>query len=262
MNKIKTYIDWSYDVHALNSHNWINSSIDDADLVVSINGRRKIESKAIKVLWLLEPESIEQDLYKATKEERLAYDYIVSHRDDLVTVNSHIQISPCTPSWINPEERKIYEKTKNISMIASRKIMCQGHLYRQEIAKKVSQFVDIYGRGRNFELDSKIDGLKDYRFSIAMENGCYNTYFTEKILDCFFVGTIPIYWGTENINKIFNPKGIIFLEDFMAHIDKFNFEEEYQNRIEAIKENFEIAKSVNFTSADGIHKIVKKVFNQ
>ena len=147
-------------------------------------------------------------------------------------------------------------------MIASNKIMCQGHLYRQKIAKKVSHFVDIYGRGRKFELDSKIDGLRDYRFSIAMENGCYNTYFTEKILDCFFVGTIPIYWGTENINKIFNPKGIIFLEDFMSDIDKFNFEEEYQNRTEAIKENFEIAKSVNFTSADGIHQIIKKVFNQ
>lgn len=260
MSKIKIFVDWEYHLQLLEHHNWVNSSIDDADLVVSINRRREIKSKAIKVLWLLEPESIEKDLYEAIKEEVPAYDYIVSHRDDLITVNSHIQILPCTPTWINLEERKIYEKTRNISMIASRKTMCQGHFYRQEMAKKVSHFVDVYGRGRKFALDSKIDGLKDYRFSIAMENGCYNTYFTEKILDCFFVGTIPIYWGTENINKIFNPKGIIFLEDFMSNIDKFNFEEEYQNRIEAIKENFEIAKSVNFTSADGIHQIVEKIY--
>ena len=35
-------------------------------------------------------------------------------------------------------------------------------------------------------------------FSVCIENDVYDTYFTEKILDCFATGTIPIYKGTKN----------------------------------------------------------------
>ena len=46
--------------------------------------------------------------------------------------------------------------------------------------------------------------LKPYHFSICIENTEYSDYFTEKILDCFASGVIPIYWGTKNVQKYSN----------------------------------------------------------
>jgi len=261
MNKIKVHIDWDYEVKAEPNHNWENVSLEECNVIVSINRIRSFSKVACKVLWLLEPEAIEPELYKLVQNRKLHYNFIASHRDNLSPHNENVTIYPCTPSWISKDDRKVYEKSKNISMIASTKIMCDGHSYRQEIAEKLSNFVDLYGNGRKNKLDYKLDGLKDYRFSVAMENSISDLYFTEKILDCFFTGTIPIYWGTQRVLNIFNPKGIIMLENFLEKIDSFDYEKEYQERYNAVLENIKIANTVNFTSPDGIDQIISKITN-
>jgi hypothetical protein len=164
------------------------------------------------------------------------------------------------PAWIDLIDQKIYPKSKDISMIASSKVMCQGHQYRQEVAGEMSSIADLFGHGRERSVESKIDALKDYRFSVAMENSCVDTYFTEKILDCFLTGTIPIYWGTKKVFDVFDKSGIIWLKDFMPIKNSFNFEAEYESRKHAVLKNLEIAQSLNFKSIDGIHQIVEKIF--
>lgn len=259
MNKTKVYIDWDYAVNAESHHNWESTALEECDVIVSINRNNDFKKVAKKVLWLLEPEAIEPELYSLVQNQKMNYDFIASHRAHLSQHNENITIYPCTPSWISKDDRKVYEKNKNISMIASTKIMCAGHAHRQQIAKKVSNCVDLYGHGRKNKLDYKLDGLKDYRFSIAMENSVADLYFTEKVLDCFFTGTIPIYWGTQQILNIFNPKGIIMLEDFLDKIDSFDYEKEYQERYDAVIENIKIASTVNLHSADGIQQIISKM---
>lgn len=92
-----------------------------------------------------------------------------------------------------------------------------------------------------------------------MENCCADTYFTEKILDCFLTGTVPIYWGTRKICNIFNENGIVFLDYFLENIDSFDYEKEYKNRYKAIEENFEIAKEKNYSEAQGVNSIIKNI---
>jgi hypothetical protein len=53
-------------------------------------------------------------------------------------------------------------------------------------------------RGR---ADSKPETLGRYQFAICFENMRLNGWITEKIFDCFFSGTIPIYWGPPNIEE-------------------------------------------------------------
>ena len=43
-----------------------------------------------------------------------------------------------------------------------------------------------------------------------MENESYHGYVTEKILNAFLGGCIPIYFGTEQIFDIFNRKAFIY----------------------------------------------------
>jgi len=57
------------------------------------------------------------------------------------------------------------------------------------------------------EAPSTIGVLKNYRFALCYENmQGLKGYITEKIFDCFAAGTVPIYWGAENIEK-YIPEG-------------------------------------------------------
>ena len=74
-------------------------------------------------------------------------------------------------------------------------------------------------------------------FSVAIENN--NEYFSEKLLDCFLTGTIPIYYGTPSVGKWFNTDGMIILEDGFD-IESLT-EDLYNDKMNAIKDNFERA---------------------
>lgn len=58
--------------------------------------------------------------------------------------------------------------------------------------------------------------LRNYKFNIAFENTSYPGYTTEKILEAFISGTIPIYWGNPLISLDFNPKAFINCNDFKS----------------------------------------------
>jgi hypothetical protein len=49
-----------------------------------------------------------------------------------------------------------------------------------------------------------------------MENADINGYITEKIMNAFLAGAIPIYWGTKYIKEIFNEKAFIYVNDFSS----------------------------------------------
>jgi hypothetical protein len=88
-------------------------------------------------------------------------------------------------------------------------------------------------------------------FSVAIENASYESYFTEKVQDCFSTGTIPIYYGAPDIDKFFNPDGIITLTDNFD-VSKLT-SEMYYDKIDAVKENLEIVRD-QLINEDNIYK--------
>ncbi|CAB9524354.1 Glycosyltransferase family 10 (fucosyltransferase) [Seminavis robusta] len=52
----------------------------------------------------------------------------------------------------------------------------------------------------------------DYQFCLCMENMHRPLYITEKILTGFLAGCIPIYYGTTEIFRIFNPKAFVYYD--------------------------------------------------
>ena len=164
------------------------------------------------------------------------YDIIFTHDQRLLSLGDKYKWCPAQGFWI--KDPKVCEKSKMISMIASNKNMCEGHELRLEWVERLGDQVDLYGRGFN-EIADKEEGLCDYMFSIAIENGQYETYFTEKLLDCFATGTIPVYLGAPDIGEYFNKDGIIDLTD------EFDVSEEiYHSKMDAIKDNLERAKEM------------------
>ena len=193
-----------------------------------------------KYLWLLESKFIVPGIVeRIIKKRRLVekrFDAVFTHDQRLLALGEKFKWCPGGGFWI--KEPKVCEKSKLLSMISSNKTMCEGHKTRLGWVEKLRDRVDLFGRGFH-EIDSKEDGLCDYMFSVAIENGQYETYFTEKILDCFATGTIPVYLGAPDIGNHFNADGIINLTDDF-HIS----EDLYHSKMDAIKENLEIAKKL------------------
>ena len=121
-------------------------------------------------------------------------------------------------------------------MISSDKALTDGQRVRLQWVEMIGDQIDLYGRGFN-EIANKEEGLCDYMFSVVVENGFYESYFTEKILDCFASGTIPVYLGSPDIGEYFNKDGIIDLTE------EFDVSEEiYLSKMDAIKDNLKRVK--------------------
>ncbi len=92
-------------------------------------------------------------------------------------------------------------------------------------------------------------------FSVAIENASYETYFTEKLLDCFATGTIPIYLGSPDVGDYFDSNGIITLED-CTDLSNMGIEM-YESKIDSVKNNYDACMSMK-SADDLIYEEIKK----
>ncbi len=123
------------------------------------------------------------------------------------------------------------KKTGFCSFVVSNNLMANP--IREAFFNRLCEYkkVDSGGRFRN-NIGQK-DGVKDKlafasarKFSIVFENCRVDNYITEKILEGFAAHTVPIYWGSPDVKKIFNPEAFIYIgghEDFDAAIEKIKF---------------------------------------
>ena len=164
------------------------------------------------------------------------------------------------PSYEMPEDIfQIYPKNKLVSVTASNKAFLPGHRERLKMLESVKDKVDMFGSiqlylyGKMIRDERKFESLKDYAFSIAIENLSHEVddyYFSEKITDCFITGTIPIYYGCPNIGKFFNTDGILIFntpEELNNILDNLSMDL-YYSKIEAVKDNFERSLKTNLTN--------------
>lgn len=151
---------------------------------------------------------------------------------------------PAMGTWIGGNRSNcsigITEKSKLCSMVCSPKSFTRGHQYRQEVANVILRnypWINMYGLHSKFQYAE--EPLIDHMFSVVIENGVQPGYFTEKLLNCFALGTIPIYYGCPTIGRYFNTKGIIQLNDFLTK--KITLTKDlYDSMIEYARDNLRI----------------------
>ncbi len=85
------------------------------------------------------------------------------------------------------------------------------------------------------------DDLFESMFHIAIENVFEDSWFTEKVVDCFLKRTIPIYIGAKNIGEHFNADGILQVSTVDEAIAVCNVltERDYYDRIDAMEDNYQ-----------------------
>ena len=172
---------------------------------------------------------------------------VFSHHRRFVDRYKNWYYYPLGGCHIPDEDRIIHKKSKCISMFISHKETMPGHILRRKVYDRLRDKIDIYGTGYNY-VENKADGLRDYYFSIVIESCQEPGYFTEKIIDCFLTGTIPIYWGDPNIDDYFHDDGIINWTGDVDELEKKTrvienaCQEIYKRRLSLARKNFSEAR--------------------
>ena len=249
--------------------------IQDMDIIKFVNGEIPVNRGKIVADIHEAPHLLQQhEVYDIVKQNADKFDRILTFDSELLKLPNAVFRNGGYEAVLNKSVHsqeypllqdellyKIYDKHKLISFITSNKVMTNGHQFRVDCARTLinkSVAVDFFGRGIR-DIVGKIEGLQDYKFSVAIENGNYDNYFTEKILDCFLTGTIPIYNGCENISDFFDMNGIITFNtiDELHNIVTTLTDSDYESRKDAIQRNFELAKQYAYNNDQLFDKFLK-----
>ena len=87
---------------------------------------------------------------------------------------------------------------------------------RINLFNSISKYKPIHGYGSMFGNSlrkSKFDVLPDYKFCLCPENSIYDGYVTEKLIDAYAGGTVPIYSGDISVVDDFNEWAFLNYQD-------------------------------------------------
>lgn len=217
------------------------------DIIVITDNHLKMVDRydePIKIAWLLEPPAYAKSNYEWIAKNYTKFKYILTYDDALLRVVPNAYPYYYGGCWIEHNDRRLgYLKSKDISIIVSDKKMTEGHKLRHQVVEEFGGYVDVFGRGYK-PINNKIAALRDYKYSIVIENERKENWFTEKIIDVFKTGTIPIYWGAPNITDHFDSNGIIrfdSIDELNKIIERIDDKSIGDTDKQAIEDNFHAA---------------------
>lgn len=95
----------------------------------------------------------------------------------------------------------------------------QADPIREQFFNRLSGYKQVNSGGRyknniGGPVEDKVKFESEHKFSIAFENVSHPGYHTEKIVQAFAAGGIPIYWGDPKIEQEFNRNAFINVMNF------------------------------------------------
>ena len=184
--------------------------------------------------------------------------------------------------WVLKKLKKYdIQKIRNDSIKNINKKFCAaviGHnfepgKFRFDFFHELNKYKKIDMGGRAFNnigeyIDNKIKFLSSYKFSFSMENSEGDGYVSEKIIDSFLAGTIPIYYGDYMVDEYINPKSYILvrgkkdIKQKIEYIKKIDKDDNLYRRIlkeKVFNENYELILKQNL---DEKMKFIANIFIQ
>lgn len=225
-------------------------------------------SITLKAFVIFEPPVVQPELYQALPELTSMFELVYVHNThgdgySLKGVNAE---KLRKFHWPQPR-KEVIESIWSTQPRSQRIVVINGHhvprkvpneLYskRIEVMASLAKYgvVDLYGRGwdrwwsrasmwlpywkhrkalmsiYHGACESKYPVLGLYDYSLCFENMAMKGYVTEKIFDCIYAGTIPIYLGASDIADLIP-------EDVYIDFRTFNSISDLVNNIRAMTEN-------------------------
>lgn len=239
--------------------------------------KRYNPAQCMLVLW--EPPTIAPDGYDRSLHH--SFKIIFTFWDDLVDNKKYYKLF-YPHSLTRMEQSKAFNKKKLCAMIFGKKnwISNQPFINLYKMREEIVQFFehnapdsfDLYGTHWDTALHvykgttpNKQECLKHYKFCFAYENtGNMAGYITEKIFDAMIAGTVPIYYGAQNITKYIPKHCFIDARDFIDHASLFKYlhtmtEQEYLCYQQAIVDFLQSPQAQLFSYDQFVTTMIKAV---
>jgi hypothetical protein len=235
------------------------SHLSDVDFSLFIDDIPKTQEdlSSINILVLQEPNEYFGLHDWALKNHQL-FSVILTWDDKLLNNCENAIFLPFGHTWFKPEQYNSPRIKKfELSHLNGVLLKTYGHSLRHELLSRKDEikiptnFHYTIGDRHNIEdaRKGKETVFGHSEFGVAIENVSHRGYFTEKILDCFLLKTIPLYWGCSSIANFFNPEGIIKFDnvDDLIYISNQLNDKYYKSKEKVIKENWlEAQKYVDY----------------
>lgn len=210
---------------------------------------------------LLEPPLVQPEMYEALPELTTVFENIFIHNThgDGYSLTNVDTRKLCKIFWPQPYGDVLPEYWANSERLNKLVVISGSHnpgnrkpeFYSERI-KAISALssydgVDLFGRGwerwwggharwwpywRYFisirssfrgSCSSKWPTLSQYRFSLCFENMPMSGYVTEKIFDCLYAGTVPVYWGAPDIDTLLPADAFVDMRRFSSYDEMYHF---------------------------------------
>jgi hypothetical protein len=230
-------------------------------MVARAEDLRRLYPAEIVGVWLVEPRSICPSCYQHVADNLASFDIVLSH--DVLFLSdikrrhpkgsSAAAFVPFASSYLLPPFMSLYQDIKSqlVSCFLSNKRMLIGHVLRHAIYQhsQLRSRVHFFGQAAGQDIRQKTDALAPYMFHIVIENSRILGYYSEKLIDCFLTGAIPLYWGSE-LPSAFDRLGVITwntLDDLLNIVESLSADV-YWARHSAVVRNYNVASSGPYTN--------------
>ncbi len=180
----------------------------------------------------VEPTAIYESMWKFNIRQFLIqnwkkYSKILTFDEDVLNACPNAVRYVYGTTWIKPHEYTSISTVKKqfkVSSITGVKGFTPGHQFRTHVYNRQKEIpiphVCFKSRVGNLPTiennptlgESKAPLFETFQFSLVIENSRQKNYFTEKLVDCLLMKTIPIYYGCPNIGEYFDTSGWIILD--------------------------------------------------
>jgi hypothetical protein len=123
----------------------------------------------------------------------------------------HDEIDLYGIGWDGPPYRLGHTRVPATLRRGSRAIQSAAHRV------KTPELLAAARRAYRGPVDDKARALGRYRFAICFENMLLEGWITEKLFDCLFSGTIPIYLGATDVERFVPRECFIDMRDFAGY---------------------------------------------
>lgn len=205
----------------------------------------------IRFVYLIEPYQILDLRYQALINHKKTYDFLLTHDESLLQKIDGSYLMEFGSCWVRDFQHE--EKEYSVSFLCGGKTITSGHHIRHSIWN-VSDLINV---PKNFFISGNYSGLLQnphhyptlgnrkhhlFRsmFHMCIENVKNKNFFTEKLIDCLYAKTIPIYYGCPNIGDWFDTRGFIIVDNVNDVIEATNnlTADTYMQKLEYVNSNY------------------------
>lgn len=210
------------------------------DLVIYMD-RPRVEPDvpgASKVLILYEPPLILPDNWDEAYHDQFSR---VLTWDDRLAGRGNYRKHNFSVDWLSRykcEQTEADFSSRKLAIMMQTAKNIPGSLYERRIDliqwfRNNAMFdFDLYGLGWDIKAapfykgtaENKLEAYQKYKFAVTFENTDQAVgYISEKILDAFMAGIVPIYWGAPNVHDHIPRECFVDIRDFKSYEDLYNF---------------------------------------